>query len=90
MRHQTTLRVRLRTRVAIATGALVLAGTVHGAESGERWVEVRSSNFVVFSDHGEDRARQVALDFELVRAVAQRCPSSAGAPDGPSGAARRV
>jgi tetratricopeptide (TPR) repeat protein len=51
---------------------LVLAGAVHGAESGESWVEVRSANFVVFSNHGENRARQVALDFELVRAVAQQ------------------
>ncbi len=72
MRHETTIRVRLPTRVAIATlGTLVLAGTVLGAESDEGWIEVRSPNFVVFSNGGEDRARQVALDFELVRAVAQ-------------------
>ena len=53
-------------------GALVLAGAVHGAEPDKSWVEVRSSNFVVFSNGGEDRARQVALDFELIRAVAQQ------------------
>ena len=73
LRHETTLEVRIPTRVAIASlGTLVLVATVLGAESDESWVEVRSPNFIVFSNGGVDRARQVALDFELVRAVAQQ------------------
>ncbi|MCH7750322.1 MAG: hypothetical protein IH939_19760, partial [Acidobacteria bacterium] len=73
MRHENTLRLRLPARGAIATlGTLLLAGTVLGAEPDKSWIEVRSSNFVVFSNGGEDRARQVAKDFELVRAVAQQ------------------
>ena len=73
MRHDIALNLPVSTRVAIATlGPLVLAGAVLGARSDAIWVEVRSANFVVFSNAGEDRAREVALDFELVRAVAQQ------------------
>ena len=73
LRPVTALEVWCLTRVAIsALATLLLAGTVLGAQSDQSWIEVRGSNFVVISNAGEDRARQVAKDFELVRAVAQQ------------------
>jgi hypothetical protein len=35
----------------------------------EKWVEVRSPNFIVATNAGEGRGRQVALHFEQMRAV---------------------
>src|SRR5947199_753116 len=35
----------------------------------EKWIEVRSPNFVVATDSGEKRGRGVALHFEQMRAV---------------------
>jgi len=46
---------------------LLLAPTLFAQN--EKWVEVRSPNFVVATDAGEKRGREVALHFEQMRAV---------------------
>ncbi|MEJ2110419.1 MAG: hypothetical protein P8Z37_10985 [Acidobacteriota bacterium] len=38
----------------------------------DRWVEIRSSNFTVYSDAGEKNARRVAEEFEKFHAVIRR------------------
>src|SRR5438309_9879646 len=35
----------------------------------EKWVEVHSPNFIVATDAGEKRGREVALHFEQMRAI---------------------
>lgn len=39
------------------------------AKAAEKWVEVRSPHFVVTTDAGEKRGREVALRFEQMRAI---------------------
>lgn len=54
---------------ALATSLLFPA--VCAAQKPETWIEVRSPNFTVISNAGERRARQLAEEFELFRAVVQ-------------------
>ena len=55
-------------RVGLA--ALILAYAAPQAAMGQaRWVEVRSANFVVQSNAGEARAREIAAQFERIRAA---------------------
>ena len=55
---------------------LLLAGCVflpaleaRPAQAAEKWVEIRSPHFVVTTDAGEKRGREVALRFEQMRAI---------------------
>jgi hypothetical protein len=47
-----------------------------GAE--QKWVEVRSPNFIVVSNAGEKEARKTAVHFEQIRAVFRRSLAVAG------------
>lgn len=49
--------------------ALLLFPCALAAQEQERWVEVRSPNFTVVSDAGENQARHVVADFERFRSV---------------------
>lgn len=49
--------------------ALLLFSCTLAAQEPERWVEVRSPNFIVVSDAGENQARHVLADFERFRSV---------------------
>ncbi|HEV2117269.1 MAG TPA: hypothetical protein VGR48_14660, partial [Terriglobales bacterium] len=42
---------------------------VSPAQATEKWVEIRSPHFVVTTDAGEKRGREVALRFEQMRAI---------------------
>ena len=42
---------------------------VSPAQAAEKWVEIRSPHFVVTTDAGEKRGREVALRFEQMRAI---------------------
>ncbi len=58
----------------LMTGASLLWGAFAGvcgtsSEAIERWVEVRSTHFVVESNAGESEARRIALEFERVRRI---------------------
>jgi tetratricopeptide (TPR) repeat protein len=62
--------VSVRARIL---ACLVLASVgVANAAKPQAWIEVRSPHFVVVSDANEKRARRVALQFELIRAVFQK------------------
>jgi tetratricopeptide (TPR) repeat protein len=51
-------------------GWLVLAvGLFPLSASGQKWVEIRSPHFVVATDAGDGRGRDIALRFEQMRAV---------------------
>lgn len=49
--------------IALLFGSLPVSGSTQG------WVEVRSPHFVVVTDAGEKRGREVAMRFEQVRAA---------------------
>ena len=57
-------------RVLLAS-LLLFCARIGGAaaEKPQKWVEVRSENFVVISNAGERQARKVAVEFEKVRVV---------------------
>jgi tetratricopeptide (TPR) repeat protein len=62
-----TLRlVGLRARVAVLVASLVCSSMAAEAAT---WVEARTPNFTVVTDAGEGRARDVAWQFEQVRAA---------------------
>lgn len=52
--------------VAICAGVALLALPVRAAEH-DKWLEVRSPNFIVVSNGSEGDARKVALQFEQIR-----------------------
>jgi len=60
----------VRTRLAVAL--LVLAASLSSLSAADDpWVEVKSPNFTVVSNAGEGRARNVAWQFEQIRAAIQ-------------------
>jgi tetratricopeptide (TPR) repeat protein len=59
---------RMRKHVAVLLFCFVLSASAIGS-SPDRWVEVRSHHFVVISNSNEKNAKQVALQFERMRAV---------------------
>jgi tetratricopeptide (TPR) repeat protein len=62
--------VSVRARI-LACLLLASVGVANAAKP-QAWIEVRSPHFVVVSDANEKRARRVALQFELIRAVFQK------------------
>ena len=72
MKRRTTGTKALRYVRFAVLGVLALCAPVYSAQAPGAWVELRSPNFVVVSNAGEERARRVAQDFERVRAVVQR------------------
>ena len=57
-----------RPAVLFAAASLFLIPTSPAAPTG-KWVEVRTSNFIVVSNAGEGQARKIALQFEQVRSL---------------------
>jgi tetratricopeptide (TPR) repeat protein len=54
----------------VLVGVLIAVAAPQAApRAADPWVEVKSQNFTVFSDAGERKARQVAWQFEQVRAA---------------------
>src|SRR5215469_258273 len=47
----------------------IIASCVASAGDKPAWVELRSPNFIVFTNAGERQARQTAHQFEMIRAV---------------------
>jgi Tfp pilus assembly protein PilF len=52
----------------LSCAALISSGPAK-AESSERWVEVRSTHFVVLTDSNEKQGRKIASQFEQMRSV---------------------
>jgi tetratricopeptide (TPR) repeat protein len=64
------MRYRKLAAVVFTLLAVVaLPGPAPGAEEPERWLEVRSSHFVVVSNADEERTRSVSRQFERARAL---------------------
>jgi hypothetical protein len=61
------LRPSIRTCLVVIL--LILAAERSFAARTETWTEVRSPNFLVLTDSSEKQGRNVALQFELIRAV---------------------
>ena len=61
-------------RIALHVCILLLALAARGlaAEKPQSWVEVRSERFVVASNAGEKQAKEVATQFEQIRAAFQQ------------------
>jgi tetratricopeptide (TPR) repeat protein len=62
--------------------ALFFAFPVSGAKH-EKWVEVRTTNFIVVSNAGEKQARKTAIRFEQIREVFRRSIAVASAHPSP-------
>lgn len=60
----------MRTRLVFPL-LLLVAGVSSTAKAQDTWVEVKSPNFTVVSNAGENRARNVAWQFEQIRAAIQ-------------------
>lgn len=52
--------------LAVLSGIALLALPVRAADH-DKWIEVRSPNFIVVSNGSEGEARKVALQFEQIR-----------------------
>jgi tetratricopeptide (TPR) repeat protein len=63
------MSARTSRRTIHAFLALLVFPCVLAAQEPERWVEVRSPNFTVVSDSGENQARRVLSDFERFRSA---------------------
>src|SRR5215469_16080285 len=60
----------VRTATLVATlVALLATAQVTRAEHHEKWIEIRSPHFTIYSNAGEHDGRRVALDFEEIRAM---------------------
>jgi len=69
----TPRRIRRPLRSASALLAFACLLTPHRALAGDdTWVDVRSPHFVVISNAGEKRARNMAWQFEQVQALLRR------------------
>src|SRR5260221_5757957 len=55
-------------RAGLLLSAVLLSGLVPTLAE-EHWVDIRSPHFSILTDGGEDRGREVALQFELMRSV---------------------
>jgi Flp pilus assembly protein TadD len=55
-------------RAGLLLSVVLLSGLVP-ALTEEHWVDIRSPHFSVLTDGGEDRGREIALQFELMRSV---------------------
>src|SRR5262245_47574378 len=64
------LELTVRTRLVLAL-LIVGAGLSSTALADDTWIEVKSPNFIVVSNAGEGRARNVAWQFEQIRAAIQ-------------------
>lgn len=62
---------------------MLLSTPLAGARN-EKWIEVRSPNFIVISDAGEREARKTAIRFEQIRAVFRRSLTVANAHASPT------
>ena len=64
-------RVRSHFTAAVLVAALLFGAAVHvvSGSSPEHWIELRSPNFLVFTNASEKQARHVAYQFEMIRAV---------------------
>ena len=57
---------------AIVLGVFILFAIPVSGANRDKWVEVRSPNFIVVSNAGEKQARKTAIRFEQIRAVFRR------------------
>jgi hypothetical protein len=59
----------VRTRLAVLVVLMASLPSVAGAD--DPWIEVKSPNFIVVSNAGDGRARNIAWQFEQIRAAIQ-------------------
>ena len=59
----------MRTRLVVLLVLMVCLPSVAGAD--DPWIEVKSPNFIVVSNAGDGRARNIAWQFEQIRAAIQ-------------------
>ena len=59
----------MRRRLVVLLVLMVCLPSVAGAD--DPWIEVKSPNFIVVSNAGDGRARNIAWQFEQIRAAIQ-------------------
>ncbi|MDT8322240.1 MAG: hypothetical protein RQ826_17120 [Xanthomonadales bacterium] len=69
--------MRSALRIASARGVAICCVVALGsgwslARAGDKWIEARSDNFVIFSDAGENRTRELVVELEKFRFVVEQ------------------